>query len=62
MGKFGEVTVGRIGRFKSDTICLPSISNTAADRKQERRGEGGGGHKTGTMPHSGASYVLNSTC
>ena len=42
MGKFGEVTVGRIGRFKSDTICLPSISNTASDHKQEIRGEGGG--------------------
>ena len=39
-GKFGVVTVGRIGCFKSDTICLPSISNTASDRKQERRGEG----------------------
>ena len=25
MGKFGEVTVGRIGCFKSDTIFPPSI-------------------------------------
>ena len=42
MGKFGEVTVGRIGCFESDTICLSSISNAASDRKKERRGERGG--------------------
>ena len=35
MGKFEEVTVGRIGCFKSDTIFLPSISDTASDRKRE---------------------------
>ena len=59
MGKFGKVTAGRIGCFKSDTICLTSIyiiSDIASDRKRERRGEGGG-HKTDTTPHSGAPYT-----
>ena len=45
MRKFGEVTVGRIGCFKSDTIFLPSISDIASDRKLEidaGRGRGGG--------------------
>ena len=43
MGKFGEVTVGRIGCFKSDTIFLPSISYIALDRKREiYAGRGGG--------------------
>ena len=41
MGEFGEFTVGRIGCFKSNTICLPSMSDIASDRKRERRGEGG---------------------
>ena len=44
MRKFGEVTVGRIGCFKSDTIFLPSISDIASDRKLEidaGRGRGG---------------------
>ena len=35
MRKFGEVSVGRIGCFKSDTIFLPSISDIASDRKRE---------------------------
>ena len=35
MEKFGEVTVGRIGCFKSDTIFLPSISDIASDSKRE---------------------------
>ena len=30
-----EVTVGRIGCFKSDTIFLPSLSDIASDRKRE---------------------------
>ena len=42
MGKFGEVTVGRIGCFKSDTIFLPSISYIALDRKREIDAGGGG--------------------
>ena len=45
MGKFGEITVGRIGCFKSDTIFLPSISYIALDRKREiDAGRRGGGH------------------
>ena len=35
MRKFGEVTVGRIGCFKSDIIPLPSISDIASDRERE---------------------------
>ena len=45
MRKFGEITVGRIGCFKSDTIFLPSISDIASDRKLEidaGRARGGG--------------------
>ena len=42
MGNFGEVIVGRIGCFKSDTIFLPSISDIAS-QTGNRRGEGGGG-------------------
>ena len=34
MGKIGEVTVGRIGCFKSDTIFLPSISDITSDSKR----------------------------
>ena len=60
MGNFGEVIVGRIGCFKSDTIFLPSISDIAS-QAGNRCGEGGGwvmgGHKTSTRPHSGASYT-----
>ena len=58
MGNFGEVIVGRIGCFKSDTIFLPAISDIAS-QTGNRRGEGGGGegHKTSTTPHSGASYT-----
>ena len=55
MGKFGEVTVGRIGCFKSDTIFLPSISYIALDRKREI--DAGGGSQGVTTPHSGASYT-----
>ena len=56
MGNFGEVIVGRIGCFKSDTIFLPSI-NDIASQTGNRCGEGGGGHKTSTTPHSGASHT-----
>ena len=56
MGNFGEVIVGIIGCFKSDTIFVPAISDIAS-QTGNRRGEGGECHKTSTTPHSGASYT-----
>ena len=49
MGKFGEVTVGRIGCFKSDTIFLPSIRHKLyriGSQTGNRHGRGGGHNAT----------------
>ena len=43
MGNFGEVIVGRIGCFKSDTIFFPSINDIASQTGNRRGEEGGGG-------------------
>ena len=51
-----QVIVGRIGRFKSDTIFLPSISDIALQTGNRRR-EGGVTKETSTTLHFGASYT-----